>query len=30
VLVIFIFLRNVRATLIPSAAIPLSIIGTFG
>ena len=29
VLVIFIFLRNVRATLIPSAAIPLSIIGTF-
>lgn len=30
ILVIFIFLRNVRATLIPSAAIPLSIIGTFG
>ncbi|HRJ72659.1 MAG TPA: efflux RND transporter permease subunit [Terrimicrobiaceae bacterium] len=30
VMVIFIFLRNVRATLIPSAAIPLSIIGTFG
>jgi HAE1 family hydrophobic/amphiphilic exporter-1 len=30
VLVIFIFLRNLRATLIPSAAIPLSIIGTFG
>jgi len=29
VLVIFLFLRNVRATLIPSAAIPLSIIGTF-
>ncbi len=29
ILVIFIFLRNVRATLIPSAAIPLSIIGTF-
>ncbi len=28
VLVIFLFLRNVRATLIPSAAIPLSIIGT--
>ena len=28
--VIFVFLRNVRATLIPSAAIPLSIIGTFG
>ncbi len=30
ILVIFIFLRNLRATLIPSAAIPLSIIGTFG
>ena len=30
ILVIFLFLRNVRATLIPSAAIPLSIIGTFG
>ncbi|MFZ4774202.1 MAG: efflux RND transporter permease subunit [Terrimicrobiaceae bacterium] len=30
VMVIFVFLRNVRATLIPSAAIPLSIIGTFG
>ncbi len=30
VAVIFVFLRNVRATLIPSAAIPLSIIGTFG
>ncbi|MCX6969199.1 MAG: efflux RND transporter permease subunit [Verrucomicrobia bacterium] len=30
VMVIFLFLRNVRATLIPSAAIPLSIIGTFG
>ncbi|MEI6033806.1 MAG: efflux RND transporter permease subunit [Verrucomicrobiae bacterium] len=29
VLVIFLFLRNLRATLIPSAAIPLSIIGTF-
>ena len=29
VLVIFVFLRNLRATLIPSAAIPLSIIGTF-
>jgi HAE1 family hydrophobic/amphiphilic exporter-1 len=29
VLVIFVFLRNVRATLIPSAAIPLSIVGTF-
>jgi len=30
VLVIFVFLRNVRATLIPSAAIPLSIVGSFG
>jgi HAE1 family hydrophobic/amphiphilic exporter-1 len=30
VLVIFLFLRSLRATLIPSAAIPLSIIGTFG
>jgi len=30
VLVIFLFLRNLRATLIPAAAIPLSIIGTFG
>ncbi len=30
VMVIFVFLRNVRATLIPSAAIPLSIVGTFG
>lgn len=30
VLVIFVFLRNVRATLIPSAAIPLSLIGTCG
>lgn len=29
VLVIFLFLRNLRATLIPAAAIPLSIIGTF-
>ncbi|MBC7772756.1 MAG: efflux RND transporter permease subunit, partial [Pyrinomonadaceae bacterium] len=29
VMVIFIFLRNVRATLIPSLAMPLSIIGTF-
>ena len=29
VLVIFLFLRNVRATLIPSIAMPLSIIGTF-
>jgi HAE1 family hydrophobic/amphiphilic exporter-1 len=29
VLVIFLFLRNWRATLIPSVAIPLSIVGTF-
>jgi HAE1 family hydrophobic/amphiphilic exporter-1 len=29
VMVIFLFLRNVRATLIPGAAVPLSIIGTF-
>jgi len=29
VLVIFIFLQNVRATIIPAAAIPVSIIGTF-
>jgi HAE1 family hydrophobic/amphiphilic exporter-1 len=29
VMVIFIFLRNVSATLIPSLALPLSIIGTF-
>ncbi|MCP3097364.1 multidrug efflux RND transporter permease subunit [Myxococcus sp. K15C18031901] len=29
VLVIFLFLRNARATLIPSAAVPLSLVGTF-
>jgi HAE1 family hydrophobic/amphiphilic exporter-1 len=29
VMVIFLFLRNLRATLIPSIAMPLSIIGTF-
>lgn len=29
VMVIFVFLRSLRATLIPSAAIPLSLIGTF-
>ena len=29
VMVIFLFLRNIRATLIPSVAIPLSIVGTF-
>jgi multidrug efflux pump len=30
VAVIFLFLRNVRATLIPSVTVPLSLIGTFG
>jgi multidrug efflux pump len=30
VAVIFIFLRNVSATIIPSIAVPLSLIGTFG
>ena len=30
VMVIFLFLRSVRATVIPSIAVPLSIIGTFG
>jgi len=30
VLTIFIFLRNVRSTLIPALSIPVSIIGTFG
>ena len=30
VMVTFLFLRNVRATLIPSLAVPLSLIGTFG
>jgi multidrug efflux pump len=30
VLVVFAFLRNVRATLIPSVAVPVSLIGTFG
>ncbi len=30
VLVIFAFLRNFRATLIPSIAVPLSLVGTFG
>jgi len=30
VLVVFIFLRNVRATLIPSVAVPVSLVGTFG
>ncbi|WP_018608865.1 MdtB/MuxB family multidrug efflux RND transporter permease subunit [Uliginosibacterium gangwonense] len=30
VLVIFIFLRNVPATIIPAVAVPLSLVGTFG
>ncbi|MDO9019479.1 MAG: multidrug efflux RND transporter permease subunit [Deltaproteobacteria bacterium] len=30
VLVIFFFLRNVRATVIPGVAVPLSLVGTFG
>ena len=29
-MVIFLFLRNVRATIIPSVAVPLSLVGTFG
>jgi len=30
ILVVFIFLRSARATLIPSVAVPVSLIGTFG
>jgi multidrug efflux pump len=30
VLVIFLFLRNISATIIPSVAVPLSLVGTFG
>jgi multidrug efflux pump len=30
ILVVFVFLRSVRATVIPSVAIPLSLFGTFG
>ena len=30
ILVIFAFLRNVRATLIPAVAVPVSLVGTFG
>ena len=30
VMVIFVFLRNVSATIIPSIAVPLSLVGTFG
>ena len=28
--VIYVFLRNLRATIIPGVAVPLSLIGTFG
>ena len=30
ILVVFVFLRNVRATLIPAVVVPVSLIGTFG
>ena len=30
VMVIFLFLRNLAATIIPSVAVPLSLVGTFG
>src|SRR5262249_45410026 len=30
VLVVFLFLRDARATIIPSVAVPLSLLGTFG
>jgi len=30
VMVMFLFLRNLRATIIPSVAVPLSLVGTFG
>src|SRR5262249_17299134 len=30
VMVMFLFLRNIPATIIPSVAVPLSIVGTFG
>ena len=30
IMAIFLFLRNLRATIIPSVAVPLSLIGTFG
>jgi multidrug efflux pump len=29
-LVVYLFLRNIRATVIPSVAVPISIVGTFG
>ncbi len=30
IMVVFVFLRTVRATIIPSVAVPLSLVGTFG
>ena len=30
ILVVFVFLRNVRSTMIPSVAVPVSLVGTFG
>jgi len=30
ILVVFLFLRNLRSTLIPSVAVPISLVGTFG
>jgi multidrug efflux pump len=30
ILVVFVFLRSLRATIIPSVAVPLSLVGTFG
>jgi multidrug efflux pump len=30
ILVVFVFLRNLRATFIPSVAVPVSLVGTFG
>ncbi len=30
ILVVFLFLRNIRATFIPSIAVPVSLVGTFG
>src|SRR5207237_3738887 len=30
ILVVFVFLRDLRTTLIPSVAVPVSLIGTFG
>ena len=30
ILVVFVFLRDVRSTLIPSVAVPISLVGTFG